>query len=77
LSGITVGKPAKAHFVNDNGDVIMAIARSGKGTVFAVGDPWFYNEYIDSRKLPAEYENYKAAMDLVVWLLKQVPVNKK
>jgi unsaturated rhamnogalacturonyl hydrolase len=77
LSGITISKPAKAHFVNDKGEVIMAIARSGKGTVFAVGDPWFYNEYLDGRKLPAEYENYKAANDLVVWLLQQVTVNKK
>jgi len=77
LSGITISKPAKAHFINDNGDVVMAIARSGKGTVFAVGDPWFYNEYLDGRKLPAEYENYNAASDLVKWLLQQVPAKAK
>jgi unsaturated rhamnogalacturonyl hydrolase len=39
--------------------------------VFAVGDPWLYNEYLDGRKLPAEYPNYKAATDLVKWLLAQ------
>lgn len=41
----------------------------GKGKVFAVGDPWLYNEYVDGRKLPAEYENFKAANDLVKWAL--------
>jgi unsaturated rhamnogalacturonyl hydrolase len=42
---------------------------TGKGKVLAVGDPWLYNEYADGRKLPAEYENYKAAEDLVKWLI--------
>jgi unsaturated rhamnogalacturonyl hydrolase len=36
-----------------------------------VGDPWLYNEYLDGRKLPAEYPNYKAAEDIVKWLLTQ------
>ena len=49
--------------------IVAAIAKFGKGTVFAVGDPWVYNEYVDGRKLPAEYENYKAAEDLVKWLI--------
>lgn len=43
----------------------------GKGKVFAVGDPWLYNEYLDGRKLPAEYENFKAANDLAKWALSQ------
>jgi unsaturated rhamnogalacturonyl hydrolase len=47
----------------------MASARAGKGLVFAVGDPWLYNEYFDSRKLPAEYENAKAGKNLFQWLL--------
>jgi unsaturated rhamnogalacturonyl hydrolase len=54
----------------ENGEVIMSVSKLGKGTVFAVGDPWFYNEYTDGRKIPLEYENYKAAEDLVRWLLK-------
>jgi unsaturated rhamnogalacturonyl hydrolase len=37
--------------------------------VFAVGDPWFYNEYIDGRKIPPYFENYKAAEDLVKWII--------
>lgn len=57
--------------LTDNGDVIMAVSKVGKGTVFAVGDPWMYNEYLDGRKLPLELENYKAAEDLVKWLIKQ------
>jgi unsaturated rhamnogalacturonyl hydrolase len=39
--------------------------------VFAIGDPWLYNEYADGRKLPADFDNYKAAEDLVKWLLGQ------
>jgi unsaturated rhamnogalacturonyl hydrolase len=70
LSTLQLNPPARAHY-SDSGHVIMAIARVGKGTVFAVGDPWFYNEYTDGRKLPAEYENYNAARDWVQWLLLQ------
>ncbi|MCL5031418.1 MAG: hypothetical protein M1480_20640 [Bacteroidetes bacterium] len=33
--------------LTDKGDVIMASSKLGKGFVFAVGDPWLYNEYID------------------------------
>ncbi len=55
---------------SENGEVIMSVSKVGKGTVFAVGDPWFYNEYTDGRKIPLEYENYKAADDLVRWLIK-------
>ena len=70
LSTLRLKSPAKAHFT-DGGKVIMAVARIGKGTVFAVGDPWFYNEYVDGRKLPAEYENFNAAKDLAKWLIQQ------
>ena len=47
----------------------MASSAFGAGFVFAVGDPWFYNEYIDNRKLPVGFENYKAAKNLFKWLL--------
>jgi unsaturated rhamnogalacturonyl hydrolase len=67
---LSVAPPAKS-IVMDKGDVIMAVSRLGKGTVFAVGDPWFYNEYLDGRKLPPEFDNYKAAQDLSRWLIKQ------
>jgi unsaturated rhamnogalacturonyl hydrolase len=67
---LNVIAPAKA-ILTDTGDVIMAVSKIGKGTVFAVGDPWFYNEYIDGRKIPMDLQNYKAAEDLVQWLIKQ------
>jgi unsaturated rhamnogalacturonyl hydrolase len=71
-----VAKAPAVSALTDNGDVIIATAKYGKGTVFAVGDPWFYNEYIDGRKLPADFENFKATNDLVNWLIKQVPAKK-
>jgi unsaturated rhamnogalacturonyl hydrolase len=58
--------------IQENGDNIIATAKYGKGTVFAIGDPWLYNEYTDGRKLPQEYENFTAANDLVRWLIKQI-----
>ncbi len=33
----------------DHGTPIMALAEAGKGKVFALGDPWVYNEYIGSK----------------------------
>ncbi len=66
--------PASPAFT-DHGDIIIATAKYGKGTVFAVGDPWFYNEYCNGRLTPG-FDNDKAADDLAGWLLKQVPSNK-
>jgi len=62
-------KPAVSIYTDPEG-VIMSAAKVGKGVVFAASDPWFYNEYVDGRKLPAKYENYKAAEDLVRWIAK-------
>jgi unsaturated rhamnogalacturonyl hydrolase len=70
ISTLALTPPAKP-LLQDKGDVIMAVAKFGKGTVFAVGDPWLYNEYVDGRKLPAEFDNYKAARDLARWLAQQ------
>jgi unsaturated rhamnogalacturonyl hydrolase len=72
----TITKPAQAVFT-DGDVVVMSVAKVGKGTVFVVGDPWFYNEYFDGRKLPAELENYKAGNDLIKWALKQSPPKSK
>jgi unsaturated rhamnogalacturonyl hydrolase len=70
ISTLQIKSPARA-VLTDKGDSIMAVAKFGKGTVFAVGDPWLYNEYTDGRKLPAEYDNFKAANDLALWLIQQ------
>lgn len=85
-SGATVFKQAKAAYVKElavlalqspaqplvtnNGKVIMATATLGKGRVFALGDPWLYNEYTDGRKIPAQFENFQAGKDLGRWLLR-------
>jgi unsaturated rhamnogalacturonyl hydrolase len=74
-SSQTITAPAKAVFTDGN-VVVMSVAKVGKGTVFAVGDPWFYNEYFDGRKLPAELENYKAGEDLVKWAIQQSPPSR-
>jgi unsaturated rhamnogalacturonyl hydrolase len=70
---IKVSGPAKA-LVTDQGDVLMAVAKYGRGTVFAVVDPWVYNEYVDRRnRLPVEYDGFAAAIDLAGWAVRQVP----
>jgi lysophospholipase L1-like esterase len=68
LSTLRLQEPATA-ILSDNGDVILAFARFGRGGVFAAGDPWFYNEYMDHQRLPEGYDNPKAADNLFRWLL--------
>lgn len=54
------------------GTVVAATAKYGKGNVLVIGDPWLYNEYVDGRKLPADFDNYQAIHDIMQWLLKKV-----
>lgn len=68
ISTLELKMPAQPYVYKDE-DIVIAVRKFGNGKVLAVGDPWLYNEYVDGRKLPAEYENYKAAEDLVKWLL--------
>ncbi len=67
---ISVKAPATA-MLTDKGDIMMATARYGRGLVFAVVDPWLYNEYTDGRKKPPVQDNYAGGKELVLWLLKQ------
>jgi unsaturated rhamnogalacturonyl hydrolase len=68
---IRISGPAKA-VVTDQGDVLMAVSKYGKGSVFAVVDPWLYNEYVDRRnKLPVDYDGFAAAIDLAGWAVRQ------
>jgi unsaturated rhamnogalacturonyl hydrolase len=71
VSSIDVKSPSKG-ILTAEGKNIGAITRVGKGTVFALGDPWCYNEYIDGKKLPADFTNYQGTEEWVKWLLKQV-----
>lgn len=71
-SSIQISDPAKSVITDKDGDHVMAVAKYGKGTVFAIGDPWLYNEYVDGKKLPSAYDNFAAAQDLVNWLSAQI-----
>jgi unsaturated rhamnogalacturonyl hydrolase len=76
ISTFTLTPPAKP-ILTDSNNVVMAYSTLGKGFVFAVGDPWLYNEYIDCRKLPSDFENYKAGINLFKWLLSKSQEVKK
>ena len=74
ISTLTLKDPAKPLLIADNEaktgkDVIMATAKVGKGFVFAVGDPWIYNEYIDVASPGLPLDNRRAAVNLVKWIL--------
>jgi unsaturated rhamnogalacturonyl hydrolase len=55
---------------NDDGAVFIAEAHYGKGYVLAVGDPWLYNEYIGHSRLTPDFDNNRAAENLVKLLLR-------
>lgn len=68
VSDINLSGTAKA-ILSENGKVLIAENKFGKGYVFAIGDPWIYNEYIDHDRLPESFENRKAAENLTDLLL--------
>jgi hypothetical protein len=74
-----VKDPAKSIMTVDNEqgtgkDIIMATSNYGKGFVYAIGDPWFYNEYIDVTSTPGlTLENRKAAVNFCRWILTMAP----
>lgn len=70
VCSIDIAGPAKALLKNE-GVVIIATAKVGKGTVLAIADPWLYNEYTNGH-LPAGYDNDKAINDVTDWLLQQL-----
>jgi hypothetical protein len=68
VADINLNGNAKA-ILTEKGKVLMAENNFGKGYVFAIGDPWIYNEYIDHDRLPESFENRKAAENLCDLLL--------
>ena len=68
-------KPPAEALLEDKGDVMIATAKYGKGTVVAVVDPWLYNEYTDPKKTRPQQDNYAAGEEFVRWLLKQSPAS--
>jgi unsaturated rhamnogalacturonyl hydrolase len=76
ISTIKLSKNA-IPVLKQRGKVFMSSSQYGKGFVFAVGDPWLYNEYIDNRKLPDDFDNHKAAENLFGWLLSKTIKQKE
>jgi unsaturated rhamnogalacturonyl hydrolase len=68
VADINLSGSAKS-VLTENGKVLMAECKFGKGYVFAIGDPWIYNEYIDHDRLPESFQNRKAAENLTDLLL--------
>jgi unsaturated rhamnogalacturonyl hydrolase len=68
ISTLKLQDPATPVLTRGN-QVIMASAKLGKGFVFALGDPWIYNEYIGHMRLPENFQNFEAATNLFRWLL--------
>jgi unsaturated rhamnogalacturonyl hydrolase len=71
VSDINLKGKAKA-ILTENGKVLIAECSYGKGYVFAIGDPWIYNEYIDHDRLTSDFDNRKAAENLTDLLLGKV-----
>ncbi len=76
ISSLSLNENAQP-ILERGGKVYMTGCEYGKGFVFAIGDPWLYNEYFDNRKLTSDFENYLAATNLGKWLLeKATAINK-
>ena len=71
VSDLNLTGTAKA-ILTENGNVLIAENSFGKGYVFAIGDPWIYNEYIDHDRLPVSFDNRKAAENLTDLLLNHI-----
>ena len=67
ISSFALKAPAKP-ILSEKGVVYMAESKVGKGLVVAIGDPWIYNEYIDHKMLPEDFENLKAATNFTEYL---------
>jgi unsaturated rhamnogalacturonyl hydrolase len=68
VADISLSGNAKS-ILTEKGKVLMAENKFGDGYVFAIGDPWIYNEYMDHDRLPESFENRKAAENLSDLLL--------
>ena len=71
VSSLNLSGKAKP-VLSENGQVLIAEVKYGKGYVFAIGDPWIYNEYIDHDRLTPDFDNRKAAENLTDILLGKV-----
>ena len=67
-ASLLVHKPAEVLLTKANNNV-MAVSHYGKGKVFAIGDPWLYNEYVNRKRITPDFENLEAAEKLSKWLI--------
>lgn len=74
LSTIHLLKSVKT-VLEKKGHIIAVTAHVDRGVVFAVGDPWFYNEYVNGKKLPASFQNVLAMQELTLWLIHEARKN--
>jgi unsaturated rhamnogalacturonyl hydrolase len=70
ISTLTLTSPAQS-VLTLGGKNLMATSAKGSGTVFALGDPWLYNEYINRR------DNFNAGSNVMKWLLTRLPTSQK
>ncbi len=68
VSSINISSPAKS-ILTENSETLMAESKYGKGMVIAIGDPWIYNEYINTNN------NKKAAQNFTKYLLHDTIIN--
>lgn len=73
VSSLTISKnamPILKHQIENY--IVGAKAKYGKGTVVVIGDPWFYNEYLNGHLGNDKgWDNALAAEDFTIWLLNQ------
>jgi unsaturated rhamnogalacturonyl hydrolase len=73
VSSLHLSKTAKPILVHQTEKyTVGAAAKVGKGMVIVIGDPWFYNEYLNGRLGNNNgWDNDKAADDFTKWLYQQ------
>ncbi len=73
VTSLTLSKTAKPMIVHQTDKyIVAATAKVGKGLVVVVGDPWFYNEYLNGRLGNKNgWQNDVAADDFTKWLFKK------
>jgi hypothetical protein len=73
VSSLQLSKTAKPILVHQTEQyTVGAAAKVGKGMVVVIGDPWFYNEYLNGRLGTTNgWDNDKAADDFTKWLFKK------
>lgn len=68
ISTFTITSPAQS-MLTVNSKILMVTATKRKGTVFALGDPWLLNEYINTG------DNKKCGTNVMQWLFARIPGN--